>query len=51
MPKDSGRTGRAGNKKGTPGSIQIRMRDPEIHLRGGTATGKYSGRANKGKKK
>ena len=45
MPRDSGRTGSAGNKKGKKPTmmskkgceIHIRMKDPMIHLRGGEA--------------
>ncbi len=50
MPRDAGRTGKPGNKAGTPGTIHIRMRDPMIHLRGGDTPKPY-GRAKKGGKK
>jgi len=48
MPRDSGRTGTAGNKKGTPAKIMIAMKDPMKHLGGGgkklTGKGGKSGR-------
>ena len=40
MPQNAGRTGRPGNKAGTKAMIHIRMKDPMIHLRGGTASPK-----------
>ena len=36
MGRDSGRTGIAGNKKGTPGKINIAMKEPNKHLKMGS---------------
>jgi len=33
MARDTGRTGVAGNKKGTPGTIKIAMKSPNAHLK------------------
>ena len=33
MGRDSGRTGKPGNKAGQPGSIKIAMKDPHAHLK------------------
>lgn len=54
MPKDSGRTGRPGNQRGTPGRIHMNMKNPNAHLdmhekmMGGGKKGKKAGTGGKG---